>query len=109
MVTPIRVFMSAIFSWMASIVALNLSANLLNKFIMIFCSTSNSSPRLFLCVTELSGLLEGLELLVGATLSSSEATRNISSVIGNLSRRLPIASISTTFPFNSVTVLPGSG
>ena len=100
---PILVFILVIFSWMASIVVLNLSASPLNNFIMVFCSSSNSLPRPSLCATELSGLSAGLELLVGATISSNESTRNISSLIGNPSRRLPIASISLTFSFNSVT------
>ena len=52
---------------------------------------------------DLSGLPDGLGLLIEATFSSSEVTRNISSAIGNPSSQLPIASISMTFPFNSVT------
>ena len=70
---------------------------------MVFYSSSNSLPRPSLCATELSGLPAGLELLVGVTLSSSESTRNISSLIDNPSRRLPIASISSIFSFNFVT------
>ena len=100
---PVLVCPAEIFSCMSSIVVLNSYANLLNKLIIVFCSTSNSSSRPSLCVTELLGLPDGLGLLVGATFSSSEITRNISFAIGNPSRRLPIASISTTFPLNSFT------
>ena len=53
---------AGIFSWMTSIILLNSSANPLNKLIIVFCSTSNSSPRPSLCATELSGLPDGLGL-----------------------------------------------
>ena len=67
MVTSIRVLMADIFSWMSSIVVLNSSANPLNKLIIVVCSTSNSLPRPCLYTTKLSGLPEGLGLLVGVT------------------------------------------
>ena len=62
-VTSIRVLMTDIFYWMSSIIVLNSSANPLSKLIIVFCSTSNSSPRPFLCATELSGLPDDPRLL----------------------------------------------
>ena len=106
MVTRIRVFISTISPLMPSIVVLNSSANQLNNFIMVFCSMSNSSSHSSLCAIELSGLPAGLELLVGATFSLSESTQNISYLIGNPLRCLPIASISLSFSFNFVTRAP---
>ena len=81
--TPMGVFISVISPLMASTVVLNLSTNSLNNFIMVFYNSLNSSARPSLSAIELSGLLTGLELLVGATLSTSESTINISSLIGN--------------------------
>ena len=108
MVTLIRVLMTDIFSWMSSIVVLNSSANPLNKLIIVFCSTSNSSPRPSLCATELSGLPDGLGLLVGATLSSSEVTRNISSAIATHPSGCPLHRFLRLFHSIQSPVLPGT-